>query len=112
MLQLGISVTQSHQLPTNRIKTHTVVMIPSPQQWGARRALVNAQFMRESWKTEQVVLVYILGTRSGAQVETLISPSRAMQYEADRYAHAGILNPNPNPKPIGIEYVFSDCRVS
>jgi hypothetical protein len=81
----------------DRISTHTVVMIPSPMKWGDRRELVNTQFLGQSWKTEQVVLVYFLGTRTGTQLEIYTPPSHEMLHEVNRYVHC-------------VNYVFTPCR--
>jgi hypothetical protein len=80
-----------------RLQTHTVVMIPSPMHWGARRKYVNQQFLRGNWDPQTVVLIYILGTRTGQRLETPITPSDDMSSEVEEYRNQ-------------IEYVFSSCR--
>jgi hypothetical protein len=83
--------------PARKQTTHTVVMIPSPIQWSDRRARVNEEFVRGKWNRSQVVLVYILGTKTGARLEANIDYTTAMDTEIKFYGDE-------------IQYVFSRCR--
>ena len=49
-----------------QLEATTVVMfVPTPVQWEDRRRYVYAQFEKEAWRKDQVVLLFIYGTRQG-----------------------------------------------
>lgn len=50
-------------------KVQVVVFIPSPLQNSERRRLVQRQFLRENWSTDEVVILWIVGTKTGDRLE-------------------------------------------
>ena len=74
-----------------REEVDVVMFVPSPIPWEDRRALVTRQFLRERWNRSQVVLLYVLGTRTGARLETDLD--------------TGSVHRAP-----GVDYLFSGCR--
>jgi hypothetical protein len=68
------SVTQAPP----KYKTDVVMFIPTPVQWAHRRAAVHAQFAKEGWTDEQVVLLFVVG-------EWDAEVSKVEQYAHARY---------------------------
>ena len=79
--------------PTRRPRedVQVVMFVPTPVQWGARRAFVTRQFLREGWNRSQAVLLYVLGTRTGDRLEYAIDTSGVQRAP-------------------GVDYLFSGCR--
>ena len=57
----------------SRKEVDVVMFVPSPMHWGDRRKPVMRQFLREKWKDEQVILIFVFGTKTGETERTCIS---------------------------------------
>jgi hypothetical protein len=57
------------------VRTRVVVFIPTKLTSADRRLPVNAQFAREQWSPSEVVVVWIVGTRTGPRLETALDVS-------------------------------------
>jgi len=80
-----------------KLRVHTVVMIPTALSSGKRRKYVNDQFLRQEWRTQSVVMIYILGTRDGERLEKELNVSHELHNEIEKVAGR-------------IHYFFSACR--
>lgn len=63
------------RVPSNRLsdfkkeKTKVVVFIPTTIQSVRRRHFVNRQFAKEAWRREDVVVFWVLGSKTGKRLE-------------------------------------------
>lgn len=77
--------------PLHRKKTDVVMFVPTPIPWEERRGFVYRQFMREKWQDSQVVLIFVLGTRTGPTLKEELDTSGVQQLP-------------------GATYIFTPCR--
>ena len=64
-----------------QLEATTVVMfVPTPVQWEDRRRYVYAQFEKEAWRKDQVVLLFIYGTRQGNNLSETVDTSGVVKY--------------------------------
>ena len=80
-----------------KLRVHTVVMIPTALLSGRRRKYINDQFLRQNWRTQSVVMIYILGTRDGKRLEKELNVSQEVKDEIEKVEGR-------------IQYFFSACR--
>lgn len=71
--------TQERSTIDIRENVSVVVFIPTPLQNVERRRLVNAQFYKENWKRNEVVLLWIIGTKQGDYLEQELDISSIYQ---------------------------------
>jgi hypothetical protein len=74
---------------TTKHKTDVVMFVPSPMQWWARRRPVVRQFLRERWTSDQVVLIFVFGTREGPRLEQELDTSHAEMLPGAKYIFTG-----------------------
>ena len=58
---------------TEKQKVRIVVFIPSPIQTPERRYYVNRQFQREQWKSSEVKILWVFGSKTGTQLENSLN---------------------------------------
>lgn len=58
---------------TEKQKVKVVVFIPSPISTPDRRYYVNRQFQREQWKSSEVKILWVFGSKTGSQLETTLN---------------------------------------
>ena len=50
-----------------------------------RRGFVHRQFVREGWRADQAVLIFVLGTKTGERLESDIDTSSVRRLDGARY---------------------------
>jgi hypothetical protein len=65
---------------SDKIKTDVVIFVPTPMQWGERRKYVYNQFVKEGWKHEQAILIFVFGSRDGEDLTQSINTSSIERY--------------------------------
>jgi hypothetical protein len=63
-----------------KFETEVVVFVPSPVPWEDRRRHVYRQYAREGWTDKQVVLLFVFGNRSGANLADSVNVSSVTRY--------------------------------
>ena len=63
-----------------KVATTVVMFVPTPVQWEDRRRNVYAQFAKEAWRKDQVVLLFIYGTRQGNNLSETVDTSGVVKY--------------------------------
>ena len=65
---------------SEKIKTEVVMFVPSPVPWESRRKAVYTQFEREQWTKEKVILIFIIGNKSGEKLMNVVNTSAVVKY--------------------------------
>ena len=77
--EVGKHVAPSkHVEPINtdtRFRCKVVIFVPSAIPWARRRFFVNRQFASEQWAADEVQLFWVVGTKTGPQLEETLNPS-------------------------------------
>eukprot|EP01038_Epipyxis_sp_PR26KG_P008662 gene8662-11705_t len=60
-------------------KTKVVVFIPTPVEFADRRVSVNKQFERENWNRNEVIIIWVFGTKTGPKLEFDLNVSSVYQ---------------------------------
>lgn len=55
--------------------TQVVVFVPSPVQWGDRRKFLYNHFVRDGWNSSHVILLFVIGSKTGSQLEADVDTS-------------------------------------
>lgn len=75
----------------DKVRAEVVIFIPSPVPWEDRRRRVYDQYNREGWNSEQVVLIFIFGTKTGIGLIESVDVSGVVEYP-------------------GVKNIFTGCR--
>ena len=68
-------------------ETEVVMFVPCPMEWTRRRRFIVKQFLVERWTEQQVVLIFVFGTRTGPRLEQALDTSQAELLPGARYIY-------------------------